>query len=158
MKFPNFKKNKNLPERNEWAFRKLPEPKRSVRSNAGPRSAYLIVWGIIFLLAGLGMAGWGGYNTYTNINVWQTERAGLKQIASYTPQKLADLRAKESQGGGVENGLVGMLLSSPFFLKIAVAKMENAEIQAQNNLILDFPLTILGLFFIFWGNGMLRNS
>ncbi|MBU2739737.1 hypothetical protein [Acidithiobacillus concretivorus] len=153
-----FKKNKDIPAKNPWAFRKLPETTSSIRNSAGPRSVYMIVWGIIFLLSGLGMTGWGGYNTYTNIHIWHTERSALKQIASYTPQKIAALRAQEVQGNSIENGLVGMLLSSPFFLKLAIAKIENAETQAQNNLILDFPVTILGVFFIFWGNGMLRKA
>jgi len=139
VKFPNFKKNKNLPERNEWAFRKLPEPKRSVRSNAGPRSAYLIVWGVVFLLSGLGMTGWGGYSAYTNYHLAITEHAGLKQILSDTPKQLA------------------AIFISPVFMQIAVAKMEKTENRAADDMGIGFAVFLLGIFFFSLGNVILGS-
>jgi hypothetical protein len=135
-----FKKNKTIPAKNPWAFRKLPETTSSIRNSAGPRSVYMIVWGIIFLLSGLGMTGWGGYSAYVNYHLSITENAGLKQISSDTPQQLA------------------AIFISPIFMKIAVAKMERTENQAADDMGIGFGVFLLGIFFFSLGNVILAKS
>lgn len=122
------------------------------------KSTQLIVWGVILVVLGLGMAGWGGFRTFQEISAWQSARSELESMNKLTPAKIAELQHDAEASGNFAEGFLGSMLSSPMFLNIAKAKAENEMTAANQNLYSDLPLALVGLSLLVWGNSMLGRA
>lgn len=121
------------------------------------KSAQLIVWGVILIVIGLGLGGWGGLRSYSDINDWVSARAELKNLESMTPEKLEKIKQEAKNSSNFVDGFFGALLS-PELLDVAKTKDQELMSEANQKLYSDIPLTLFGLMMLGMGNRMLARS
>lgn len=122
------------------------------------KSIQMIVWGIILIVVGLALAGWGGWRSYNDISSWQSARSQLQGLQSLTPAKIAQLQHDATSSGNFAEGFFGAMLSSPMFLNIAKTKAEDQMSAANQDLYTDLPTALVGLAMLFFGNRMLGRA
>lgn len=122
------------------------------------KSTQMIVWGVILLVVGLAMAGWGGFRSFHDITQWQSARSELQSLNDLTPEKIAALQHEATTSNNFAEGFLGSMLSSPMFLNIAKAKAQDEIGAANQNLYVDLPLALVGLSLLLAGNRMLGRA
>lgn len=122
------------------------------------KSAQFIVWGVILIVIGLAVAGWGGFRSYNDINTWVSARSQIKELEGMTPEKIAEMKKEANASQNPLDMLAGAFLLSPEFVEIAKAKAAGEMSEANQNLYVDLPLALVGLALLLTGNRMLGRA
>ncbi len=126
---------------------------------ATPRlnGAQAMVWGVVLIVLGLGLAGWNGWRTYQDVDTWQQARAQLRELDALTPEKLAQAKQEASQSQDLASQFLGAFLT-PEVVEIGKQKAQSDAAGANARMMLDLPLLLLGLAMIYWGNGLVGRA
>jgi len=121
------------------------------------KSTQLIVWGVILIVIGLAVAGWGGFRSYNDITSWQSARTNLRNLQDMTPAKIAEMKQEAANSNNLAEGFFGAFLS-PEFVEIAKAKAQNEVSVANQDLYVDLPFALVGISLLLTGNRMLGRA
>jgi hypothetical protein len=123
----------------------------------GMNGTQSLVWGVVLIVLGLGLAGWGGWRSYEDVAAWQQAWTQLKQLEALTPNRLAQLKQEASQSQDLASQFLGSMLS-PELVEIGKQKAQSEADDANARMMTDLPLLLFGLAAIYFGNGLLGRT
>jgi len=160
---PRFKRTQAVHQPTVAPAPQTPDPSAPValpRSTAGRgmNGVQALVWGVLFIVAGLGLTGWGGWQSYADVSSWVQSREQLHEIEAMTPQKLAQARQDASESDNPFTQFAAGLLMTPDMMSALKIKAQSDMQAANANLLTDLPLFLLGLALVYRGNGLLGRA
>ncbi|MGC9184898.1 MAG: hypothetical protein ACP5GC_05555 [Thiomonas sp.] len=135
-----------------------PAAQVQVQARSGANGVQALVWGVLLIVAGLGLAGWGGWRSYEDVSSWVQARQQLHEIDSLTPEKLAQARQEAAQSDNPLVQFAGGFLMTPEMMNVMKTRAQSDMQAANANLQTDLPLFLFGLVMVYIGNGLLGRA
>lgn len=124
----------------------------------GMNGVQALVWGVLCVVAGLGLTGWSGWQSYQDISTWVQARGQLQEIDALTPEKLAQAKQDAAQSDNPLEQFVGGFLFTPEMMNVARIKAQSDMQTANANLQTELPLLLLGLGLVYGGHRLLGRA
>lgn len=121
-------------------------------------NVYRTVWGVIFVVLGLSLSGYGGYKTYHAAVDWKDAQTQISQLNNLTPQDVEKAKEAAKNSGNIFGGFLADLLSSPEMIEAAKERAQAQRSAANGQLSIYVPLFAVGLYLIKVGNKNLRSA
>ncbi|MDY0331152.1 MAG: hypothetical protein RBR52_11750 [Thiomonas sp.] len=119
--------------------------------------AQAVVWGVVLLVLGLGLGGWGAWRSYQDIDTWQQARAQLQEMSRLTPDKIAQAKQEAAHSDNPFTQFSSAFMS-PEVVEIAKANAQSEMQGANNRLLTDLPAAIVGLMLVLGGHRLLGRG